>query len=109
MPGQVGIFITKFITKESCVRHRDVIFKQRFKETYMTNQKQKTPNKTWYNGGCCSWDHVSYIDNSENRINFLYGVTSSETNLDNEQKDYMILEHRMEKKVPSCGLIKIKQ
>ena len=35
---------------------------------------------------------VSYIDNSENRITFLYGVTSSETNLDNEQKDYMILE-----------------
>ena len=33
MPGQVGIFITKFITKESCVRHRNVIFKQRFKET----------------------------------------------------------------------------
>ena len=75
----------------------------------MTNQKQKTQNKTWYNGGCCSRDHVSYIDNSENRITFLYGVTSSETNLDNEQKDYMILEHRMEKKVPSCGLIKIKQ
>ncbi len=80
----------------------------------MTNQKQKTPNKTWYNGGCCSRDHVSYnfyegtdidivprytlgyvpeeyeldadeyyedggivsyIDNSENRITFLYGVT----------------------------------
>lgn len=35
---------------------------------------------------------VSYIDNRENRITFLYGVTSSETNLDNEQKDYMILE-----------------
>ena len=35
---------------------------------------------------------VSYIDNIENRITFLYGVTSSETNLDNEQKDYMILE-----------------
>ena len=58
----------------------------------MTNQKQKMPNKTWYNGGCCSRDHVSYIDNSENRITFLYGVTSSETNLDNEQKDCMILE-----------------
>lgn len=35
---------------------------------------------------------ISYIDSNENRITFMYGVTSSETNLDNEQKDYIILE-----------------
>lgn len=35
---------------------------------------------------------VSYIDHSENRITFIYGITSSEINVDNEQKDYLVVE-----------------